>query len=141
MRDSLHNRPRRLRRTASRAAAVLVAFLLLSGCTVAQTAAVAGLSMVSFLETDKFLSDHIMSQATGMDCSTLNAIENGKFCKDEEVVVAVVAEPLYCYHTLAKVTCYASPSPYDSQSQLVVRPRESKSGEWLARRDIENEGH
>ncbi len=124
MQEASQSRAVRMRRLGLRATAGL-AWLGLAACSPAETAALAGLSALSLLGTDKFLSDHIISQATGKDCSTLNALEEGRFCKDEEFTVAqAVQAPTYCYRTLGEITCYTAPNPYDSRSQLVQWPRE-----------------
>lgn len=118
------SRPNRTCRARLGLAAAL-AWLALAACSPAGTAALAGLSALSFLETDKFLSDHVISQATGKDCSTLHALEEGSFCKDEEITVAEAAQaPSYCYRTLGEITCYDGPNPHDPRSQLVQWPRE-----------------
>lgn len=95
---------------------VLIAVMLLGGCGGEVGLALAGASAVSFATTDKFLSDHAVSLATGKDCSSLQLEQTGQFCRTpEEIAAARLAEEerrlaanpeMYCYRTLGDITCY-----------------------------------
>lgn len=108
-----------------RALAGAAALLALAGCDSTAGIVLTGASIVSFAATDKFLSDHVVSWARGEDCSTLAAFEDGDYCRPEEAEAsaallgpgrsaAVVEAPLYCYRTLAEITCYDAPDPQAS---------------------------
>ena len=141
MQERPSQRPIRPRRAPPGPLAVLAALVLLGGCTPAQVGTLAGLSVVSYMETDKFLSDHLVSQLTGKDCAAANALDTGRMCKDPDSAVYVAEAPVYCYRTLGEITCYPTPDPYDSGAHQVQWPRAPEPGQWLAGRTPENEGH
>ena len=90
---------------------IIAGLMLLTGCEVASTAMLAKASTVAFASTDRFLSDHILSMATGEDCSLGNALDDGHACRPH--YVAPEAVPIYCYPTIGAVTCYQQPHPTD----------------------------
>ncbi len=96
---------------------------LLSACTTHDTAealrlpylpltALAAADGVSFLTTQKTVEDHVIGWVTHQECSLLRASHGEDYCvsKDPPPKVAVVS---YCYHTLAKTTCYDRKIPSD----------------------------
>ncbi len=76
------------------------------------------LDVVSIINTDKTLIDHVVSLSTGRDCSTIRKIDGKSYCKKD----AVPETPLYCYRTLAAVSCYRTPDPYNTGAQTVDWP-------------------
>lgn len=76
---------------------------------------------VSLINTDKTLIDHIAGGLSGQDCSTLRSMEGGHYCQPHYENKPVVP-PLYCYRTLAKVTCYDRPSPNPADRLVGMRP-------------------
>lgn len=105
---------RRVGHRAGLAAVLAGAALLLSACEggpIGKTAGLqlAGVEAVSMINTQKTLGDHFISMTSGQDCSTLRAKQGGHYCV-ERYENEPVAEPLYCYRTLAAVTCYDRPS-------------------------------
>lgn len=79
------------------------------------------LDAVSLINTDKTIIDHIAGGVTGEDCSTLRSMDGGHYCQPH-YENKPVAEPLYCYRTLAKVTCYNQPSPNPADRLVGMRP-------------------
>lgn len=90
-------------------AAALTATALLLGACAAAGPPLMGVEAVSIVNTQKTLGDHFLSLTSGQDCSTLRAQKGGHYCV-ERYENEPVAEPLYCYRTLAAVTCYDRPS-------------------------------
>lgn len=91
---------------------LLAAFLGLAACSPADTALVAGASLVSLVYTDKTLTDHAASQALDEDCSVLHFTDNQPYCQDvpePDTGMAALAASLYCYRTLGGVSCYDRP--------------------------------
>jgi len=76
------------------------------------------LDVVSIINTDKTLVDHVVSLSTGRDCSTIRKIDGKSYCKKDPVP----EPPLYCYRTLASVSCYRTPDPYNTGAQTVDWP-------------------
>ncbi|WP_033067617.1 hypothetical protein [Thalassospira australica] len=74
--------------------------------------------VVSIINSDKTLIDHAVSLSTGQDCSTIRKIDGKSYCKKDPVPET----PLYCYRSLAAVSCYRTPDPYNTGSQTVDWP-------------------
>ncbi len=84
--------------------ALIGCLIVLSGCT--------GLVLAegaSIVATDKGLEDHLVSLASGKDCSGVRRETGRTYCEEDE---ANPAPTLYCYRTLANVTCYHEPDPH-----------------------------
>ncbi|MEZ5666198.1 MAG: hypothetical protein R3F55_01950 [Alphaproteobacteria bacterium] len=94
---------------------VLLAVLLAGGCTAVST----GASIVSLMATKKTITDHVVSFATEMDCSTI-ALERGEpYCTDPNAPQPQM--PLYhCYRSLGEITCYETEDPFNN-GHLEVR--------------------
>jgi hypothetical protein len=103
--------------------------LSLGACDPASQALVAGASLVSFVHTDKTISDHVATWAFDKDCS-IHTLANGEgYCNDfvtEEDIRAAEAEAAdrlahtYCYRTLGTIDCYHQP---DEMASGVARVR------------------
>ena len=85
----------------------LSAFLVvLGGCSlVPGYAQVEGAFVVG---TDKTMGDHIISLSSGKNCSTIREQKGLTYCEEDELQVR---QNIYCYRTLATVTCYDRPDP------------------------------
>lgn len=106
-----------------RLAAPLVGLALmagLSGCaTLAAAPAVAvyaAVEGVSLNQTDKLMSDHVVSAVTGQDCSFLKYKDTGNYCRSAAEIAAQAAKERrdlsgHCYRRRGLVTCYTSPDP------------------------------
>ncbi len=114
---------------AWRATPALVALLLLGGCGGEVGLVLVGASAVSFATTDKFLTDHAVSYATGEDCSALQLEQTGDYCRSELENAELAAEAeqrqnaaapeLYCYRTLGDINCYQEPDYQASLAQQI----------------------
>ncbi|WP_448202971.1 hypothetical protein [Azospirillum sp. sgz302134] len=103
-------------------AALILAVLPLGGCLVAPaTMAVvsAGAELTSLTSTKKTLEDHVVSAATGKDCSTVSFSETGQYCPEK---VTVDRSKVYCYRTLADVDCHHIPDPYKNGYTALASP-------------------
>lgn len=85
-------------------AATLATAVMLSGCT-------AGLlEAFSLMGTDKTVGDHVISLASGKDCSTVREQQGQAYCKEDQLPPP--KPNIYCYRNLGDVTCYDKPLPY-----------------------------
>jgi hypothetical protein len=91
--------------------ALLVCLGLLGGCG-SLTALEAG----SVVATEKTFSDHIISYASGKDCSSVRREMGTTYCKEDEVTIT---PNVFCYNTLGRVTCYDRPDPYQRKQRQV----------------------
>jgi hypothetical protein len=121
------------------------ALLLLAACSPAESGIIVGASLISLLETDKTVPDHIMSQMLNKDCSSQRLLEGAdKMCLDENGPTTVAQSiPSYCYRTLGNITCYTEPNPFDPKSNQVAWPRpwQPEPAASVALRDGENKGN
>ena len=102
-----------------RMAVLAILLLLLAGCTGGAALIAGGANLISLVHTDKTLSDHVISTATGKECSTLNVIETQQpYCQDykdpEAEAMAVQQTAPYCYQTLGTISCYDRPDPFQN---------------------------
>lgn len=93
---------------------------MLAGCAgpeVAVVSAAAGLA--TFTSTKKTMTDHVVSAATGRDCSLISWTETGVYCPEQ---VVVDRSNLYCYRTLGGVDCHNLPDPYKNSQTALASP-------------------
>ena len=91
----------------------------LAGCTSPLGLAAAGADVVTLNATKKTIGDHIVSAATGRDCSILSFEKDGDYCPDK---VEVDRSRVYCYRTLADVECHHIPDPYRNGNTALASP-------------------
>ena len=103
---------------------LLMGLFLLGACSAASTAnsvapQVAGIEMLSVVGTEKTLGDHVISFATGKNCSRVRKELGRTYCEEDE---KGHVDEVYCYRTLAKITCYAIPSPHGETNRVDHTP-------------------
>ena len=107
----------KIRLPALRPLGVLAALGVLTACTDPVSVAVGGASVVSVVQTGKTLSDHAMSAATGMDCSIRNTLSGDSWCIPAVNDTPDPAADLFCYRSIANVTCYTRDNPNETASR------------------------
>lgn len=102
----------------ARPLAALTLLTLLPGCVAMLPAAAvyAGVEGISLNQTDKLMSDHVVSAVTGQDCSFLEYKDTGNYCRSAAELAEQAAKERrdlsgYCYRRRGMVTCYDSPDP------------------------------
>ena len=68
--------------------------------------------VVSMIDTQKSLGDHVVSAYTGKDCSSYRYYQQNKpYCVEvnPEPEQELNEEPLFCYNSMIGVNCYTSP--------------------------------
>ena len=92
----------------------LSAFLVvLGGCS-----AVPGFAQVEgafVVGTDKTIEDHIISMTSGKNCSFIRTEKGLTYCEEDE---PQIKQNIYCYKTLATVTCYDRPDPNPGRQRV-----------------------
>lgn len=101
------------------AMAVAAPAMALAGCTSPLGLAAAGADVVTLNATKKTIGDHLVSAATGRDCSILSFEQSGDYCPDK---VEVDRSRVYCYRTLADVECHHIPDPYRNGNTALASP-------------------
>ena len=103
-------------------AAAFAVMAWLTGCAGLPLAGVVGgAEVASVVNTDKTLTDHVASNLTGHDCSTVKVKSRGKYCIDQNSIPA--PQPaVYCYRSLGDINCYENPDPYANGAVQVAPP-------------------
>lgn len=93
--------------------AAILALPLLGGCTGAEPGLVLlGGAAATVIAQDKLPTDYIADAATGLDCNAVRqSRDGGPWCRSQQYGTVIEA-PIYCYRTLADITCYERPDPY-----------------------------
>ena len=98
---------------------ILLSLFSLTGCgslMMGGTSGLAQIDMFSVMGTDKTLIDHAISVSSGKNCSSVQLEKGEYYCEEDE---PKVTQNIYCYKTLARVTCYDRPDPYKGGHQKV----------------------
>jgi len=69
----------------------------------------AQIDALTVVGTDKSIVDHVISYSSGKDCSSVYLEKGNRYCKEDE---PVIKPQVYCYRTLASMTCYERPDPF-----------------------------
>ena len=105
----------------------LIAFaamsLPLSGCFALAPIVASTAGFYSTAASHKAPWDHLVSMATGEDCSSVHYENNQPYCVDKNGKLAGLAGQKQCYATLGVVECYIGPDPYGSRPDPVQDPR------------------
>jgi len=80
------------------------------------------LNLASVVVTDKTIPDHVVSLATGHDCSVVRYSSGGYYCVQPLAANKPVETRLYCYRSIGNITCYDKAIPGE-ESRLVSDPR------------------
>lgn len=108
---------------------ILCAFLLnaLSGCLLMTGPGLFAASVSTVINTDKTPTDHVVSWATGEDCSSIEYSKGREYCEETDIAATQADTALYgpsgnyhglgpfCYRTLGEVNCYNQPDPQASE--------------------------
>ena len=106
---------------------VLLALSLgLGACSSGTGLVLATAGLVSFVHTDKTLTDHAVSMATEKNCSLLHSANNEPYCQDlepeisaEELEAEALMAQTHCYRTLGAISCYRQPDTMASAQARV----------------------
>lgn len=86
---------------------LLTAVLVISGgMALAGCEAILGAEGASVVATQKTISDHVVSLASGKDCSSIRRDRGLAYCKEDEIRPQM---NVFCYQTLGQITCYDKP--------------------------------
>ena len=121
-----------MRRNCLKSQILLGFAFILSACAGAENTApsffpvpqMMGADGAAVLSTGKTISDHIVSFATGKNCSSVRRSIGQHFCEEDEVAVP---DEVFCYNTLGDVSCYALPAPHGETYRHLGQVPESKA--------------
>ena len=72
--------------------------------------------LLSIMGTEKTIFDHVVSLSSGKNCSLVRREKGLHYCEEDE---PQIRPDVYCYNTLARVTCYKQPDPYLNGSRIL----------------------
>jgi len=100
----------------------VISIIMLSACDVLYVG-----SAATLVTTDKTITDHAISIASGKDCSSVRVERGQSFCKEDEVN----PEPnVHCFQTLGGIDCYRDPvDPYDARKTKVGQNDHNTTGQ------------
>jgi hypothetical protein len=105
-------------------ALVFVAAAAVAGCVDPASLVLSGASVVTFAHSGKTVTDHAMSMATDQDCSLRHTLDGDPWCLPISTNTASVppAADVYCYRSIAAVTCYRQLNPHDTRTRRMKAP-------------------
>ena len=110
----------------NRAPLVLALALALGGCTsTAASIALVGIDFAAEKTTGRSLTGHAIHAMTGRECETSNMLKGRPLCaplEPEQVATAPQQAQVYCYRSLAGVTCHPTADPFMSQARQTGAP-------------------
>ena len=115
-----------LRGRMTRIGAGMLLLLGLGACDTTAGVLMATAGIVSFVHTEKTLTDHAVSYVTKENCTLLHTANNEPYCQEpddgtsqaETEADAMMAQA-YCYRTLGAISCYREPDPMASAQARV----------------------
>lgn len=99
--------------------AALIGLFVLSGCgglAASGTPGLAQIDVLTVMGTDKTIVDHIVSASSGKNCSSVRLEKGEYYCEEDQ---PEVTHNIYCYKTLASVTCYDRADPHQGRYKKV----------------------
>ncbi len=87
--------------------------VVLGGCS-----AIPGFAQVQgafVVGTEKTIEDHVISLTSGKNCSSIRREKGLTYCEEDE---PVIKQNIFCYKTLATVTCYDRPDPNPGRQRV-----------------------
>lgn len=115
-----------------KSALAAIAAATLSACADPASLALGGVSIVTFAQTGKTVTDHAMSLATDQDCALKHSLNGQPWCLPAQGAVASNPEPVadqYCYQSIAAVTCYRRQNRHDTASRRTEPPLSGRNAE------------
>lgn len=106
---------------------------ILTSCTAIPPYALTDWAIIGL--TEKTVEDHVVSFASGKNCSTVRTDQGRTYCVEDEKN----PEPKgHCYRTIGEVTCYDRPDPHANGHQKVDEVEYNLLGRSNAERHIPN---
>jgi hypothetical protein len=96
--------------------AFLIVPFLLAGCADPASLALSGASVVTAVDSEKTVTDHAMSFATGENCSFLHSFKGVAWCVPERSEDQPAPDQV-CYNSIAQMTCYPVENPHETASR------------------------
>lgn len=95
----------------------IAAPLALAGCADPASLALGGASVVTMIDSGKTVSDHVMSFATGEECTFRNSLRGQAWCQPRRGEDSGDQPNLVCYQSIARTTCYEVANRFETETR------------------------
>ncbi|MBT3401160.1 MAG: hypothetical protein HOL07_03565 [Rhodospirillaceae bacterium] len=95
----------------------IAAPLALAACAGPASLALGGASVVTVLDSGKTVSDHVMSFATGEECTFRHSLRGESWCQPKRSEDSGAQDNLVCYRSLARTTCYEVANKFETETR------------------------
>ncbi|MBL93921.1 MAG: hypothetical protein CFH06_01114 [Alphaproteobacteria bacterium MarineAlpha3_Bin5] len=91
--------------------AIVPLAIVLNGCVIGSAGfpVASQIEVLTLMNTEKTISDNIVSYVSGKDCSSVRRERGLSYCKEDALQPPKTKR--YCYKELSKVTCYKTEDP------------------------------
>ncbi len=104
-------------RTGIKTLIAIAAPLTLGACADPASLALGGASVVTAIDSGKTVSDHVMSYATGDECTFRHALRGKAWCQPKRAEADPEAPNTVCYQSLTRVTCYEVANRFETETR------------------------
>jgi len=95
----------------------IAAPLALAACADPASLALGGASVVTMIDSGKTVSDHVMSFATGDECTVRHSLSGEAWCQPRRGENTGDQSNLVCYQSIARTTCYEVANRFETETR------------------------
>ena len=95
----------------------IAAPLALAACADPASLALGGASVVTMIDSGKTVSDHVMSFATGEECTFRHSLRGQAWCQPRRGTESDEHSKLVCYQSIARTTCYEVANRFETETR------------------------
>ena len=95
----------------------IAAPLVLTACADPASLALGGASVVTMIDPGKTVSDHIMSFATGEECTYRHSLHGESWCQPKRNETSGAQNKLVCYQSIARATCDEVANKFETKTR------------------------
>ena len=95
----------------------IAAPLALAACADPASLALGGASVVTMIDSGKTVSDHVMSYATGEECTFRHSLRGEAWCQPRRIEDSGEQSSLVCYQSIARVSCYEVANRFETETR------------------------
>ena len=95
----------------------IAAPLVLAACAAPASLALGGASVVTMIDSGKTVSDHVMSFATGEECTFRHSLRGQAWCQPKLIEDSGDQPELVCYRSIARTTCYEVANRFETETR------------------------
>jgi hypothetical protein len=95
----------------------IAAPLVLTACADPASLALGGASVVTMIDSGKTVSDHIMSFATGEECTYRHSLRGESWCQPKRNEESEAQNKLICYQSIARTTFYEVANKFETETR------------------------